>query len=210
MVDTGPINIRELVPEDAAQVAGLHIQGIATGFISSLGLDFVAALYRALARSNHAFGLVAELDGRVVGFVAFAGHIGRLYRAVLLRHALRFGLILAGRLFSWSCLKHIFETCSYAHRTSEQELPTAELLAVAVDEQVRRHGVARDLIHRGLSQCGQRGIQGIKVCVARDNAAARALYEACGFTLYGSFEQHGVPSTWYTRGTCHSEYRSHY
>ncbi len=199
MVDTGNINVRELVPQDAAQVAALHIQGIPTGFISSLGPDFVEALYKAIARSDHAFGLVAELDGRVVGFVALASHLGRLYRAVLLRNGLRFGFILAGRLFSWKRLRHMLETYGYAYRTSRRDLPAAELLAVAVEEQVRRGGVARDLIHRGLSQGRQRGIQGIKVCVGRDNAAARALYEACGFSLYGPFEHHGVPSIWYTR-----------
>lgn len=34
---------------DASQVAHLHISGISTGFISSLGLDFVTTLYEAIA-----------------------------------------------------------------------------------------------------------------------------------------------------------------
>jgi len=34
------------------QVARLHIDGINTGFISSLGIDFVMALYRAIAKDE--------------------------------------------------------------------------------------------------------------------------------------------------------------
>jgi hypothetical protein len=34
------------------QIAKLHIEGISTGFISSLGIDFVTALYEAIAKSK--------------------------------------------------------------------------------------------------------------------------------------------------------------
>ena len=34
------------------QIAKLHIQGISTGFISSRGIDFVMALYRAIAKDE--------------------------------------------------------------------------------------------------------------------------------------------------------------
>lgn len=34
------------------QIAELHIEGISTGFISSLGIDFVTALYRAIAKDE--------------------------------------------------------------------------------------------------------------------------------------------------------------
>ena len=46
---TNDIKIVTLLPEHAEQVAKLHISGIATGFISSLGTDFVKALYCAIA-----------------------------------------------------------------------------------------------------------------------------------------------------------------
>jgi hypothetical protein len=46
---TDDIKIITLLPEHAEQVAKLHISGIATGFISSLGMDFVKALYCAIA-----------------------------------------------------------------------------------------------------------------------------------------------------------------
>ncbi|MHC5163263.1 MAG: hypothetical protein ACYSO4_09160 [Planctomycetota bacterium] len=43
--------IQPLEKEHAAQVAQLHMTGIPTGFISSLGKKFVAALYESIAQS---------------------------------------------------------------------------------------------------------------------------------------------------------------
>lgn len=42
------------------QVASLHISGIPTGFISSLGQEFVAVLYEAVAEDKNSFGFVAR------------------------------------------------------------------------------------------------------------------------------------------------------
>ncbi len=40
-----------------ADVARLHTEGIPTGFISSLGLRFVTALYEVIAKDVGSFGL---------------------------------------------------------------------------------------------------------------------------------------------------------
>ncbi len=47
------MDFKQLQSEHAEQVARLHIEGIRTGFISSLGIDFVTALYEANAKSNN-------------------------------------------------------------------------------------------------------------------------------------------------------------
>jgi hypothetical protein len=44
--------IHRLQSEYAGKCAELHIYGIPTGFISSLGLDFDTALYGAIARDE--------------------------------------------------------------------------------------------------------------------------------------------------------------
>ena len=47
------MKLRAITSLDAPAVAALHIEGITTGFISSLGIDFVTALYEANAKSNN-------------------------------------------------------------------------------------------------------------------------------------------------------------
>ena len=60
-----------MTSKDAEEVAKLHIEGIHKGFISTLGVTFVKALYEAIAESEYGFGYVAKLDDRVKGFIAF-------------------------------------------------------------------------------------------------------------------------------------------
>ena len=64
------MKIRSITALYAAAVAALHVGGIKTGFISSLGIDFVISLYEAIAQSESSFGFVAEENGKVLGLVA--------------------------------------------------------------------------------------------------------------------------------------------
>ncbi|MBN1844584.1 MAG: GNAT family N-acetyltransferase [Sedimentisphaerales bacterium] len=186
--------VETLRTEHAAEAARLHREGIPTGFLSSLGQAFLTALYEALAESERAFGFVALQEGRVCGFVAFCDNLDDLYRSVLRRHAVRFAGLLAGRLFSLSCLRRIWQTLRYPARTRDADLPAAELLAVVIEPRMRGHGVAEQLIRRGLAQCRRRQIPAVKVLVAADNAPANRLYQKCGFSLVERRDSHAIPS----------------
>ncbi len=192
------ITLRPLDETDAPAVARLHIEAIDTGFISSLGPSFVTALYRAIARSPHSLGWVALQGGEVIGFVAFSSHLGRLYRSVLLTGGARLLGAAAGRLLSWQRIKHVTETLMYPQRHPQTSLPQAELLAVAVSSQAQRQGVGRQLVQRGLQQCQEEGITGLKVCVGPHREPANRLYESCGFQFHGELEHHGVMNHIYT------------
>jgi len=61
------IEFNPVKTEHAKQIAGLHISGISTGFISSLGIDFVTALCEAIAKSKCGFGFVAQEQDEVIG-----------------------------------------------------------------------------------------------------------------------------------------------
>ena len=92
------IEFKDLQVEHAQQVAALHIQCINTGFISSMGIDFVSCLYEAITRSESSFGVVAVRDEKVLGYAAFTTDINALYKSVVLRKGLKFALLLAGRM----------------------------------------------------------------------------------------------------------------
>jgi len=191
------IEITELLPAHAASVADLHIRGISTGFISSLGPDFVTQLYCCVAGSRHAFGLVAVQDGVAVGFVAFATNLNRLYRSVIARKGIGFAFILAPRLLSFQRLKRVIETLFYPSRTKGDNLPRAELLAIAVSPDTQKKGIACRLVREGFEMCRQRGITQLKVLVGADNGPANRLYRKCGFELAEQIKSHGVLSNVY-------------
>ncbi|WP_169853315.1 GNAT family N-acetyltransferase [Anaerohalosphaera lusitana] len=191
------MNMQSIATTHASQVADLHIQGISTGFISSLGPRFVTALYEAIAQSPASFGIVAVEDDTVLGFVTFTTDVKALYKILLRKHGLKFAVLLAGKMLSPSRLKKIFETLFYPAKAETRDLPSAELLSVVVSPQARGKGLARKLIEEGLSQCRQRQIEKVKVLVADHNKPANKLYQTCGFEYATSVDSHGTKSNIY-------------
>jgi ribosomal protein S18 acetylase RimI-like enzyme len=203
--DTDGVKIRELRPEHARQAAELHVFGISAGFISSLGVDFATALYEAIAASRFSFGLVAESGGKVVGFVVFTTDVNRLYWSTILRRGLRFMFLLAGKMFSVSRIRNVFETVFYPVRISKMCVPRAELLSIVVAPEQRGKGLSLMLTCEGLDKCRQRGIEKVKVLVGAANKSANGLYLKCGFELVGQIKNHGVTSNVYVARTDHFE-----
>lgn len=199
MEDT--LKIVEILPEHAPFMAELHMAGISTGFISSLGIDFVTALYETIAQSKSSFGFVAQEANKIVGFVAFTTDISKLYRSVVLRKGLRFVTLLAGKMLSLQRLKKALETLFYPSRIKKMALPKAELLSIAVAEEHQGKGVGLALMERGLKECVRRKIEKVKVLVGAQKERANKLYLKCGFDLVGQIENHGVLSNIYVAET---------
>jgi ribosomal protein S18 acetylase RimI-like enzyme len=64
---------------------------------------------------------------------------------------------------------------------------TAQIAQVAIDPTSRRRGLARDLIETSCALAAASGYRRMTLLVAEDNAPARTLYEAAGFTPLSHF-----------------------
>jgi len=192
--------MRAILPmkvEHARNIAALHIQGISTGFISSLGIDFVTALYEAIAKSTSSFGLEVEDNGKVLGFVTFTTNLNKLYKSIIAKKGWRFGLLLAGKIFSLQRIKKLFETLLYPTRVKEMNLSSAELLSIVIHPGECRGGLATKLVQKSFEHCQKIGLDKVKVLVGADNEPANKLYIKCGFKLVGQIDNHGVTSNIY-------------
>jgi ribosomal protein S18 acetylase RimI-like enzyme len=162
---------------DAARVAALHAGRITEGFLPTLGPAFLTRLYRRVVAAPEGIVLVADVDGEVVGFVAAATSLGRIYREFLWRDGVPAALSAAPRLVrSW---RRVLETLRYPART--EGLPEAEILAVAVDASCAARGVGRTLVDATLVELERRGVHAVRVVAGADNTAALNLYRRCGF-----------------------------
>jgi len=186
-----------LTTEHAHKVAALHIRGIHTGFISSLGSDFVTALYEAIAAGDNSFGFAIEDDKKLLGFVAFSSNLNKLYKSIIMKKGFSFVLLLAGRIFSIKRIRKIIETLLYPARTKKANLPAAELLSIVVDSHSRHQGLGTELVQKSFERCVQMGLDKVKVLVAADNYPAKSLYRKCGFRLVSQTKSHGVVSNIY-------------
>ena len=191
--------------EHARDVAALHIKGIDKGFISSLGIDFVTALYEAIARSKSSFGFAIEDHDRVLGFVTFTANLNKLYKSVITKNGLHFALLLISKMFSIKRLKRVLETLSYplrvkktARKNAEKiELPSAELLSIVINPEDCQVGLATQLVRKSFERCKEIGLENVKVLVGADNGAANKLYEKCGFKFVCQIDNHGQASNVY-------------
>lgn len=199
MPELSDMRIVRLLPERAREVAELHVSGINTGFISSLGVDFVTALYRAVAQSEHNVCLIAQKGSKLVGFAAFTTDLSALYRSVICRSGFRFIFLLVGKMFSLNTLKKISETLLYPTRIKKMSLPKPELLSIVVAEEARGQGLATELVKRGFAECAKRGVKELKIFAA----VHIGLYDRLGFGLVGQMDNHGVASNVYVARTNH-------
>jgi len=195
------IEFKSLQPVHSHHVAKLHIEGIPTGFISSLGIEFLTCLYEAIAQSKSSFGFVAEEENSILGFVAFTSNLNKLYKSVVLKKGWLFALLLASRMFSLQQIKKVFETLFYPSRVKKMDLPSAELLSIVIAPQSQGKGLGGQLLQKGLAECAKRKLDKVKVLVSVNNEPANKLYLKCGFEFVGQIENHGVISNIYVAET---------
>jgi ribosomal protein S18 acetylase RimI-like enzyme len=173
-------------PGDAAAVAAIHYARISEGFLVTLGPRFLTRLYRRIARSPGSVLLVAEVDGRVVGFVAATTSTRRLYAEFLRRDGVLAALAAAPAVLR--APRRVWETLRYG--TSHDDLPAAEVLSIAVADAASGRGLGGALLTAALDGLAARGAHEAQVVTAVGNEAALAMYERAGFRRWGRTEVH--------------------
>ena len=191
------IKIIPLAAEHAREVAKLHIEGIGTGFISSLGVNFVTALYKAIAESRESFGYVAIKDSKVVGFATFTQDVNKLYKSIIRTSGIKFSFLLLRKMFSWNAIRRIFETLFYPKRIERLQLPEAEFLSMVVSPEARGYGLATRFVKTGFHECACRGIKELKILAAVSIGPINKMYEKFGFKVRTQMESHGIVSNIY-------------
>lgn len=188
MSDPGsPVSVRPARRGDEASIAGLHVNGIETGFLSSLGNRFLRLLYSRLLTSPGGNTFVAVQDDNVVGFVAGSESTGDFYREFLRSSFLQAMWALLPALIRPQVWKKVFETLRYG---GSDDAASAELLSMAVAPSVRGRGVGRALVDALLGEFEGRSVQGVRVVVGAENEAAIGLYRRAGFEEPVELEMH--------------------
>jgi glycosyltransferase involved in cell wall biosynthesis/ribosomal protein S18 acetylase RimI-like enzyme len=182
------LHVRRARREDASALARLHREALPNAFLPTLGDAFLTRLYRALADDRAAVVVVAEQEGRVVGFAA--GLISG--RAFALRFYSRHGLhalaAAARGLRRNGAVRRALETAR--HTASDGPFPDPELISIAVDGDARGHGIGRVLGDAVVGGLAELGAAEVKVVVGAGNAAGEGLYSALGFERRGAIALH--------------------
>lgn len=175
--------------EDCSQIAELHKTNIQTGFISSLGSLFLEILYKSMIASKSAFCIVAEEDGKIVGFISGAISVGGFYKDFLRKNFLKANTILLPKLLNPNFVRKIFEAIFYPVR-KDSALPYAELLSIVVDKNYRNKGEAQKLFEELVKEFRKHNIKQFKVVVGSNLKAACNFYEKMNGILHSEIEVH--------------------
>jgi len=173
--------------DDVHAVAALHAAGIPDGFLVSLGPRFLGRLYARIVRSPTSFLLVTDGDRGISGFIAVAEDTGLLYREFLRRDGVVAAAVAAPRVLR--APRRIWETLRYGS-VAEEDLPAAEILAMAVASHARGRGTGAALVRAGVGELTRRGVLAARVVTASDNPAALRMYERAGFDRVRRTEVH--------------------
>jgi ribosomal protein S18 acetylase RimI-like enzyme len=185
---TSEITIRSAVAADAPFCARLHREGIATGFLSSLGRGFLTVLYRSLIADDAGVVLIAEDVSGPVGFVTGITDTSGFYRRFVKRYGMEAGIREIPSIVRPSAIRKLIETARYGGE-DEVEL-AAELLSMAVVSARRGRGIAGRLQSELLQRLTDLGVGAVKVVVGSANAPAIAAYRKAGFDPAGTTEVH--------------------
>ena len=184
-------------------VAELHIANINQGFLSTLGVGFISLMYRAIDEGDDSVLLVAQSDGKVIGFVAGATGMKPIYRRMLRYWPQSFWALLPS-LFSPRRVWRIIEILRYSRggggSSNGVALPAAELLSIAVAPAFRGQHHAENLYQSLCEHFLQRKLPAFKIVVGSALAPAHKFYRRMGAQPAAEVEVHqGSASTVYVQ-----------
>lgn len=179
------------------QVAEIHIACISAGFLSTLGVDFLALMYRAIDQGKDSLLLIEQVDERVVGFVSASHGMGGIYRRMLLHWPSLLRSLLPV-LKSPRRIWRIIEIVRYSTGTSfshQDGVPKCELLSIAVATDVRRTGHAETLYCRLCTELYKRNVSAFRILVGAALTPAHRFYQKMGAQVIGQLELHANESS---------------
>ena len=147
-------------------------------------------MYQAILRSDCASCIVAECQGRPIGFVAVTTDVKKMCKAVFHRSQLRLFLHLLPSLLSVRVIRYCWQTFQYPNLEPPIDLPPAELLSIAVSRRFAGQRIGKRLASSALDTLWETQIPAVHVAVGAATPANR-FYQATGWVLAGTMEHHG-------------------
>ncbi len=182
---------------DLRRVAELHRSEIKTGFLASLGVNFLTLLYRTIAQSCRSILVVAFNNGQIIGFASGAISKRAIFSRLLRNNMLILSFILLPKFFSSSNIAKIIDLLIYSGASGERnEVPSAELLSMVVEERFRGRGVAQKLFTELVNEFRKMGIETFKIVVGDSLIPAQRFYEKMGARRSHKIELHKGVISW--------------
>lgn len=131
-----------------AKLSKLHMAAFPDFFLTQLGLPFLKTLYKGYMEDENSGIIVAEVNGKLAGFIAYSNEYSRFYKELLKRHLLRFAFCsLLAVIHHPSFCKRLLGAFKKSNEVKKEEA-YVELASICVNPKVGSKGIGSKLIDR--------------------------------------------------------------
>lgn len=178
-------NEKELINE----IVTIHLNTFTGFFLTFMGRGFLKQMYQSYCDYDESGLLVAEEDGKALGFLAFSSNFSGLYKFMIKTRLIQFGWYSIGAFFRRpSAFMHIISAFLKPGEVKREE-KYVELSSIGVDPNVKSKGIGSKLIDALKDNVDFDKYAYINLETdAVDNEGAIHLYEKNGFVRERMFE----------------------
>lgn len=135
-------NEKELINE----IVTIHLNTFTGFFLTFMGRGFLKQMYQSYCDYDESGLLVAEEDGKALGFLAFSSNFSGLYKFMIKTRLIQFGWYSIGAFFRRpSAFMHIISAFLKPGEAKREE-KYVELSSIGVDPNVKSKGIGSKLI----------------------------------------------------------------
>ena len=143
------IAVREVKSEEKElinEIVSIHLNTFTGFFLTFMGRGFLNQMYRSYCDHEESGLLVAEEDGKAVGFLAYSGNFSGLYKFMIKTRLIPFGWYSVGAFFRRpSAFMHIIKAFLKPSEVKREE-KYVEISSIGVDPTIKSKGVGSLLI----------------------------------------------------------------
>lgn len=181
------MQIRKASIEDIENVVMIHCDAFKGFFLTSLGVDFLRFYYSVFVKSNETVTLVAEEEGKVIGFSAATMNSKGFNSRLIKSNLFAFGrLSLKLQFKNPKALLRLVRNRTKKSSEMKDNEEYAELYSIGVDKSQQGRGIGKILIGETEIALMQMGIERVSLTTDYDNnESAVGFYRSMGYeSLY--------------------------
>lgn len=186
------VTIREVKSDEKElinEIVTIHLNTFTGFFLTFMGRGFLRQMYQSYCDHDESGLLVAEEDGKALGFLAFSSNFSGLYKFMIKTRLIQFGWYSVGAFFRRpSAFMHIISAFLKPGEAKREE-KYVELSSIGVDPNVKSKGIGSKLIDALKDNVDFDKYTYINLETdAVDNEGAIHFYEKNGFVRERMFE----------------------
>lgn len=127
-------------------IAALHSRAFPSFFLTQLGEGFLSTLYKGYLEDQDSGIIVAEVKGKLVGFLAYSNDYPKFFKFLIKNHVIKFALYSIGAVIKHpSFIKRLLGALNKSEAVIKNE-KYVEIASICVDPEIENKGVGTELI----------------------------------------------------------------